>query len=189
MFQYKVSHVAWPCCYTILVTLLPCCHASRHGNFMFHWYVALLPFTSNLVRNKQNMRMFHMYVSGKMTWWDKWCTCLWDEMQLVEAKHRGCYNLHPWVPPSSFTWIGSSYLVTHLDARISPNMFHQLIKTKLGLSDSCYPWWLSPLIRLGDSRGLLNGIGDCCRLRSIGCEGLLCSFPTRDSQRATLVES
>jgi hypothetical protein len=38
------------------------------------------------------------------------------------------------VPPSSFTWIGPSYLVTHLDARISPNRFHQLAKTKLGLS-------------------------------------------------------
>ena len=94
MFQYNVPHVAWPCCYPILVTLLPCCHASRHGKFMFHCYVALLPFTNNLVRNKQNMRMFHMYVSGKMTWWDKWCTCLWDELQLVEAKHRGCYSCH-----------------------------------------------------------------------------------------------
>ena len=36
------------------------------GNFMLHSYVALLPFTSNSVRNKQNMRMFHMYVSGTM---------------------------------------------------------------------------------------------------------------------------
>ena len=95
MFQYNVPHVAWPCCYTILVTLLPCCHASRHGKFMFHCYVALLPFTNNLVQNKQNMRMFHMYVSGKMTWWDRWCTCLWDEMQLVEAKHLGCYIKPP----------------------------------------------------------------------------------------------
>ena len=39
-----------------------------------------------------------------------------------------------WVPPSSFTWIGPSYLVTHLDIRISPNRFHQLTKTKHGLS-------------------------------------------------------
>ena len=95
MFQYNVSHVAWPCCYTILVTLLPCCHASRHGKFMLHSYVALLPFTSNQVRNKQNMRMFHMYVSGTMAWWHSWCICLWDEMQLVEAKHLGCYSLPP----------------------------------------------------------------------------------------------
>ena len=50
-----------------------------------------------------------------------------------------CGHLHPWVPPSSFTWIGPSYLVTHLDARISPNRFHQLAKTKLGLSESQYP--------------------------------------------------
>jgi hypothetical protein len=31
-------------------------------------------------------------------------------------------------------WIGPSYLVTHLDARINLNRFHQLAKTKLGLS-------------------------------------------------------
>ena len=89
MFQF---HVSWPCCYFIFVILLPCCHVSRYEKFMLHSYVALPPFISNEVRNKQNMRMFHMYVSGKMTWWDKWCTCLWDEMQLVEAKHRGCYT-------------------------------------------------------------------------------------------------
>jgi hypothetical protein len=45
-----------------------------------------------------------------------------------------CGHLHPWVSPNSFTWIGPSYLVTHLDARISPNRFHQLAKTKLELS-------------------------------------------------------
>ena len=38
------------------------------------------------------------------------------------------------MPPSSFTWVGPSYLVTYLDARISPSRFHQLAKTKLGLS-------------------------------------------------------
>ena len=32
------------------------------------------------------------------------------------------------------TWIGPSYLVTHLDERMSPTRFHQLSKTKLGLS-------------------------------------------------------
>ena len=47
-----------------------------------------------------------------------------------------CGHLHSWVPPSSFTWIGPFYLVTYLDARISPNRFHQLTKTKLALSES-----------------------------------------------------
>ena len=45
-----------------------------------------------------------------------------------------CGHLHPWVPPSSSNSIGLSYLVTHLDAKISPTRFHQLSKTKLGLS-------------------------------------------------------
>ena len=49
-----------------------------------------------------------------------------------------CGHLHPWVPPSSFTWVEPSYLVTYLDARISPNRFHQLAKTKLGLSISLF---------------------------------------------------
>ena len=51
-----------------------------------------------------------------------------------------CGHLHPWVPPSSFTWIGLSYLITHLDAKISPTRFHQLSKTKLRLSVA-YPCW------------------------------------------------
>ena len=42
----------------------------------------------------------------------------------------------PWTSSCSTTWIGPSNLVTHLDARISPNRFHQLIKAKLGLSPS-----------------------------------------------------
>jgi hypothetical protein len=53
-----------------------------------------------------------------------------------------CGHLHPRVPPSSFTWIGQSYIVTHLDARISPNRFHQLTKTKLGLSRRLGDWWI-----------------------------------------------
>ena len=84
-----VSIQCFTCCITLLLsytchitTILPCFQV-----WEFH-----VTFTCNPVRNKQNRRMFHMYVSGKMTWWDRWCTCLWDEMQLVEAKHRGCYK-------------------------------------------------------------------------------------------------
>ena len=55
-----------------------------------------------------------------------------------------CGHLHPWVPPSSFTWIGPSYLVTHLDERISPTRFHQLFKTKLGLSPLSLTWRAKP---------------------------------------------
>ena len=45
-----------------------------------------------------------------------------------------CLPTTPWTSSCSTTWIGPSYLVTHLDARISTNRFHQLAKTKLGLS-------------------------------------------------------
>ena len=45
-----------------------------------------------------------------------------------------CPSPPPWTSSCSTTWIGPSYLVTHLDARISPNRFHQLAKIKLGLS-------------------------------------------------------
>ena len=50
----------------------------------------------------------------------------------------------PWTSSCSTTWIGPSYLVTHLDARISPNRFHQLVKTKLGLS-------ISPFLVIDDN--------------------------------------
>jgi len=58
-------------------------------------------------------------------------------------------------------------------------------------------WASGALVTLGDCRhlaspefvGSLSGFGDCCRLLSIDCKGLLCSFPAGDSQRATLVES
>ena len=81
MLQFHVSHVSWPCCYFILVTLLPCCHVSRYEKFMLHSHVALPPFISNKVRNKQNIRMLHMYVLMIMAWWHRWCTCLWNDMQ------------------------------------------------------------------------------------------------------------
>ena len=45
-----------------------------------------------------------------------------------------CPSTSPWTSSCSITWIGPSYLITHLDASISPNRFHQLAKTKLGLS-------------------------------------------------------
>ena len=39
------------------------------------------------------LKMLHMHVSVTMTCWDRWCTCLWNEMKLVEAKPLGCYSL------------------------------------------------------------------------------------------------
>ena len=39
------------------------------------------------------LKMLHMHVSVTMTCWDRWCTCLWNEMQLVETKHLGCYRV------------------------------------------------------------------------------------------------
>ena len=94
-----VSIQCFTCCITLLLsytchitTILPCFQV-----WEFH-----VTFTCNPVRNNQNRRMFHMYVSGKMTWWDRWCTCLWDEMQLVEAKHRGCYIWYVWRKPCTY---------------------------------------------------------------------------------------
>jgi hypothetical protein len=81
LLQYNVSHVSWLRCYFILVTLLPCCHVSRYEKSMLHSHVALPPFISNKVRNKQNMQMLHMYVSMIMAWWHRWCICLWNDMQ------------------------------------------------------------------------------------------------------------
>ena len=55
-----------------------------------------------------------------------------------------CPPTTPWTSSCSTTWIGPSYLVTHLDARISPNRFHQLAKTKLWLS-------ISPFLVIDDN--------------------------------------
>ena len=63
-------------------------------------------------------------------------------------------HLHPWVPPRSFTWVGPSYLVIDLDARISPNIFHQLAKTKLGLSKP--QWSASRIMELSTSMTMMN---------------------------------
>ena len=86
MLQFNVSYVSWLCCYSILVILLPCCHVSRYEKFMLHSQVALLPFISNQVWNKQNLQMLHMYVSVTMAWWHRWCICLWNEMQLCGSQ-------------------------------------------------------------------------------------------------------
>ena len=53
---------------------------------MLHSHVALLPFISNKVRNKQNMRMLHMYVSVIMAWWHGWCICLWNGMHFCRSQ-------------------------------------------------------------------------------------------------------
>ena len=55
-----------------------------------------------------------------------------------------CPPTSPWTSSCSTTWIGPSYLVAHLDARISPNRFHQLSKTKLGHS-------ISPFLVIDDN--------------------------------------
>ena len=81
MLQCNVSHVSWLCCYFTLVTLLPYCHVSRYEKFMLHSQVALLPFISNQVWNKQNLQMLHMCVSVTRAWWHRWCICLWNDMQ------------------------------------------------------------------------------------------------------------
>jgi hypothetical protein len=46
-----------------------------------------------------------------------------------------CPPTSPWTSSCSTTRIGPFYLVTHFDARISPNRFYQLSKIKLALSD------------------------------------------------------
>ena len=81
MLQCNVSHVSWLCCYFTLVTLLPYCHVSKYEKFMLHSQVALLPFLSKQVWNKQNLRMLHMCVSVTMAWWHRWCICFWNDMQ------------------------------------------------------------------------------------------------------------
>ena len=86
MLQCNVSHVAWLCCYFILVTLLACCHVSRYEKFMLHSHVSLLPFTSNSSMKQTELRMLHMYVSVTMAWWDRWCICLWNEMHFCGSQ-------------------------------------------------------------------------------------------------------
>ena len=91
MFQFHVSHVSWPCGYFILVILLPCCHVSRYETQVaFTCYTITIHNTQ--VWNIHNWKMLHMHVPVTKAWWDRWCTCLWNEMQLVEAKHLGCYK-------------------------------------------------------------------------------------------------
>ena len=65
-----------------------------------------------------------------------------------------CPSPPPWTSSCSTTWIGPSNLVTHLDARISPNRFHQLAKTKLGLSPTCRSvgLWVPPVSLRFESR-------------------------------------
>ena len=95
MLQFHISHVSWPCCYFILVILLPCCHVSRYEKLVLHSHVSLLPFTSNSSMKQTELRMLHMYVSVTMAWWHRWCICWWNEMQFVEAKHLECYSPPP----------------------------------------------------------------------------------------------
>ena len=74
------------CCNFELATFLPCCHVSRYEKLMLHSHVALLPFTSKSSMKQIELRMLHMYVSVTMTWWDRWCTCLWIEMQFCRSQ-------------------------------------------------------------------------------------------------------
>jgi hypothetical protein len=69
----------------------------------------------------------------------------------------------PWTSSYSTTRIGPSYLVTHLDTRINPNRFHQVTKTKLGLS----PYFMTAL-RLTKYGGRLT----CCKLMFSSVSGV-----------------
>ena len=96
------------CCNFELATFLPCCHVSRYEKLMLHSHVALLPFISNQVWNKQNLWMLHMYVSVTMAWWDRWCICAWNEMQFcgsqtprelhIPCKNVRCHFVNHYVP-------------------------------------------------------------------------------------------
>ena len=80
------SYVSIPCFMTLLLFYI--CHITTLLPYFKVWeiHVALLPFISNQVRNKQNMRMLHMYVSVTMAWWHRWCICLWNDMQFSESQ-------------------------------------------------------------------------------------------------------
>ena len=72
------------------------------------------------------LKMLHVHVSVTMTWWDRRCTCLWNEMQLVEAKHLGCYRSRI----SSFrTWSILVWPQIHRNIRISATL-------------SCWTCWI-----------------------------------------------
>ena len=135
MLQCNVSHVSWLCCYFILVILLPCCHVSRYEKFMLHSHVALLPFISNQVWNKQNLRMLHMCVSVTMAWWHRWCICLWNEMQFCGSqtprvlhwspKQNSSYYLYLCLEPFIFLFLlfKSKHLIITM---ASPSSCHDL---------------------------------------------------------------
>ena len=94
MLQWHVSYVSWLGCYSTLVIFLPCCHVSRYEKLRLHSHVTPLLFTTLKHETYTIWKMLHMHVSVTKAWWDRWCTCLWNEMQLVEAKHLGCYTDH-----------------------------------------------------------------------------------------------
>ena len=103
------SYVSIPC-FTCFMTLLLfyICHITTLLPCFKVWeiHVALLPFISNQVRNKQNMRMLHMYVSVTMAWWHRWCICLWNDMQFSGSQTPRVLQMIHEIDPTMKIWPG-----------------------------------------------------------------------------------
>ena len=107
------------------------------------------PLNSTTIYPKCDHTLYSVLITKtKRPYWDHLCLEHFLFFSFFFSKSRSlitiitCPQTSLWTSSCSTTWIGPSYLVTHLDARISPNRFHQLSKTKLGLSepsrDSCH---------------------------------------------------
>ena len=111
LYQFSNDHMWWS---NKTSNSPKCCNAMFH---MFHDFVVILYlshyyhiamfqsmrnsccihmlhhyYSQQLSMKHTQLKMLHMHVSVTMAWWDRWCTCLWNEMQLVEAKHLRCYT-------------------------------------------------------------------------------------------------
>jgi hypothetical protein len=49
-------------------------------------------FISKQLWNKHKWECCILMFQATNAWWDEWCSCLWNKMQFVGAKHLGCYK-------------------------------------------------------------------------------------------------
>ena len=86
MLQFHVSHVSWLCCNFTLVTLYyqvamfqgmrnPCCIHMLH-----YYHSQTSKYETNIIENVAYACF------STMAWWDRWCTCLWNEMHFCGSQ-------------------------------------------------------------------------------------------------------
>ena len=86
MLQFHVSHVSWVCCNFTLVTLYyqvamfqgmrnPCCIHMLH-----YYHSQTSKYETNIIENVAYACF------STMAWWDRWCTCLWNEMHFCGSQ-------------------------------------------------------------------------------------------------------